>query len=84
MTGWKTKVPARMLAGYKLDLQRMFNTKLPTALLNFGFKLRVKNVSRSLRMRFCTASFFGLALKVEVSFSSCVYVLWICVCNVVI
>ena len=49
---WKTKVPSRMLAGYKMDLQRIFNTKLPTALLNFGFKLRVKNVSTALRMRF--------------------------------
>ena len=52
VTLWKTKVPSRMLAGYKLDLQRIFQTKLPTALLNFGFKWRVKNVSRSLRMCF--------------------------------
>ncbi|XP_037074106.1 failed axon connections-like [Pollicipes pollicipes] len=46
---WRSKVPTRMLAGYKLDLQRMFQTKLPTALLNFGFKLRAKNKSKAVK-----------------------------------
>lgn len=46
---WRSKVPSRMLAGYKLDLQRMFQTKLPAALLNFGFKLRMKSKSKAVK-----------------------------------
>ncbi|XP_043242731.1 failed axon connections-like [Amphibalanus amphitrite] len=46
---WKTKVPVRMLDGYKMDLQKVFQTKIPAPILNFVFKQKMKSKSKAVK-----------------------------------
>jgi len=49
LSSWLSKVPQRMLLGYKMDLQRMFQTKLPAPLVNLIFKYKIKSKSKAVK-----------------------------------
>jgi len=46
---WRTKNPATMLAGYKMDLQHLTDKKWPKAVLEFIFKIKFRRAAKKVR-----------------------------------